>query len=296
MEGIDAAQLAALQKKLSELGVSFVDTLPPAIRRRVRALRGLQAQRDELYEKFLEERAALEAKYAKLYDPLLTRRKEVVTGKAEPTDEEVEAGPESGSAAAAAAAAAEGVVVENNEDGDEKGIPDFWLQAMRHHEAIGPAITDNDAEVLEYVEDIKTGKLTGEEEEGFWLEFHFRDNPFFDNTVLRKEYVMIDEEEQLLDEARGTEIDWKKGKDVTTKLLKKKSKKGGPKGKVQTKREKVDSFFHFFNPPEMPEDESDLDEEEAEELQDHMETDYEMGLALRNKIGGAEQPPECKQQ
>ena len=64
-----------------------------------------------------EERAALEAKYAKLYDPLLTRRKEVVTGKAEPTDEEVEAGPESGSAAAAAAAAAEGVVVENNEDG-----------------------------------------------------------------------------------------------------------------------------------------------------------------------------------
>lgn len=122
---------------------------------------------------------------------------------------------------------------------DEKGIPDFWLQAMRHHEAIGPAITDNDAEVLEFVEDIKTGKLTGEEEEGFWLEFHFRDNPFFDNTVLRKEYVMIDEEEQLLDEARGTEIDWKKGKDVTTKLLKKKSKKGGPKGKVQTKREKV---------------------------------------------------------
>lgn len=53
MEGIDAAQLAALQKKLSELGVRFVDTLPPAIRRRVRALRGLQAQRDELYEKFL---------------------------------------------------------------------------------------------------------------------------------------------------------------------------------------------------------------------------------------------------
>ena len=47
---------------------------------------------------------------------------------------------------------------------------------------------------------------------------------------------------------------------------------------------KVDSFFHFFNPPEMPEDESDLDEEEAEELQDHMETDYEIGLALRNKI------------
>ena len=33
--------------------------------------------------------------------------------------------------------------------------------------------------------------------------------------------------------------------------MKKKAKKGGPRGKPQTKLEKVDSFFNFFNPPEM---------------------------------------------
>ena len=44
------------------------------------------------------------------------------------------------------------------------------------------------------------------------------------------------------------------GKDVTIKVMKKKPKKGekpGAGGKPQMKTEKVDSFFNFFNPPEV---------------------------------------------
>merc|ERR1712032_1363103 len=71
---------------------------------------------------------------------------------------------------------------------------------------------------------------------------------------------------------------------LTTKVMKRKAKKACPSRKAQIKVEKVPSFFHFFSPPDVPEDEDELDEEEAEELQDAMEADFEMGLVFRYKI------------
>jgi nucleosome assembly protein 1-like 1 len=60
--------------------------------------------------------------------------------------------------------------------------------------------------------------------------------------------------------------------------MKKKPKKGGkPDGKPMTKQETVESFFNFFSPPEVPPQGTNLDEKEAENLQELMEEDYEMG-------------------
>lgn len=58
-----------------------------------------------------------------------------------------------------------------------------------------------------------------------------------------------------------TEIEWYPGKILTQKLLKKKPRKGSKNVKPITKTEDCDSFFNFFNPPQVPEDDDDIDED-----------------------------------
>lgn len=54
---------------------------------------------------------------------------------------------------------------------------------------------------------------------------------------------------------QGCEINWKKGKNVTVKTIKKKQKhKSRGSVRTVTKSVQADSFFNFFSPPAMPED------------------------------------------
>ena len=48
---------------------------------------------------------------------------------------------------------------------------------------------------------------------------------------------------------------------MTQKLLKKKPKKGSKNAKPITKTENCESFFNFFNPPQVPEEDEDIDED-----------------------------------
>merc|ERR1719462_333648 len=62
---------------------------------------------------------------------------------------------------------------------------------------------------------------------------------------------------------KGCEIDWKKGKNLTVKTVKKKQKHKN-KGNIRTitKQMKADSFFNFFDPPQVPDDvDAEVDEE-----------------------------------
>merc|ERR1712080_797135 len=79
----------------------------------------------------------------------------------------------------------------------------------------------------------------------------------------------------------GCKIDWKKGKNITQKQVKKKQKhKGRGQTRIITKMVKTDSFFNFFDPPEVPEDEDDLDEE-TEAL---LAVDFEIGHFFRERL------------
>lgn len=54
---------------------------------------------------------------------------------------------------------------------------------------------------------------------------------------------------------QGCEINWKKGKNVTVKTIKKKQKhKSRGSVRTVTKSVQADSFFNFFTPPTMPDD------------------------------------------
>uniref|UniRef100_A0A3Q7GJU3 Nucleosome assembly protein 1 n=1 Tax=Solanum lycopersicum TaxID=4081 RepID=A0A3Q7GJU3_SOLLC len=221
----------------------------------------LKTQHDDLEAKFFEERAALEAKYQKLYQPLYTKRFEIVNGVIE-----VEG------------ATTEAAVADQQVDKDavEKGVPDFWLTAMKNNDVLSEEITERDEEALKFLRDIKWSKI--DDPKGFKLEFFFENNPYFKNTLLTKTYHMIDEDEPILEKAIGTEIEWYPGKCLTQKILKKKPKKGSKNAKPITKTEQCESFFNFFCPPQVPEDEEDIDEDAAEELQNLMELDYDVGF------------------
>ncbi|PIM99365.1 Nucleosome assembly protein NAP-1 [Handroanthus impetiginosus] len=264
----DRADLVnALKNKLQDLAGKHSDVLEnlsPNVRKRVDVLREIQAQHDDLEAKFFEERAALEAKYQKLYQPLYTKRYEIVNGGVEVEGGTTDAEP----------------AMQADKDGD--GVPDFWLTAMKNNEVLAEEISERDEGALKFLKDIKWSRI--DNPKGFKLEFYFDSNPFFKNSVLTKTYHMIDEDEPILEKAIGTEIEWYPGKCLTQKILKKKPKKGSKNAKPITKTEQCESFFNFFSPPQVPQEDDDIDEDAAEELQNLMEQDYDIGSTIRDKI------------
>ncbi|XP_059456719.1 nucleosome assembly protein 1;4-like [Corylus avellana] len=264
-----AGLVNALKDKLQSLAAGHSDileTLSPKVRKRVEVLREIQNQHDELEAKFFEERAALEAKYQKLYEPLYTKRYEIVNGVVEVEGVANEAPADK----------------EEDKAAEEKGVPDFWLTAMKTNEVLAEEISERDEGALKYLKDIKWCRI--DNPKGFKLDFFFDPNPYFTNSVLTKTYHMIDDDEPILEKAIGTEIEWHPGKSLTQKILKKKPRKGSKNAKPITKTESCESFFNFFNPPQVPEDDEDLDEDTAEELQNQMEQDYDIGSTIRDKI------------
>ena len=95
---------------------------------------------------------------------------------------------------------------------------------------------------------------------------------------------MLSEDDGVLEKAVGTKIEWNAGKDVTVKIMKKKPKKGGKDAKPQTKTEKIESFFNFFSPPDVPGEDDEVEEELMEELQALIESDYEVGATIKEKL------------
>ncbi|KAL5202792.1 hypothetical protein ABZP36_013744 [Zizania latifolia] len=199
-----------------------------------------------------------------MYEPLYSKRYEIVNGVVE-VDSVTKEGAE-----------------EPPAEKEEKGVPEFWFNAMKNHEILSEEIQERDEEALKYLKDIKWYRIT--EPKGFKLEFYFDTNPFFKNSVLTKTYHMIDEDEPILEKAIGTEIEWYPGKCLTQKVLKKKPRKGSKNSKPITKTENCESFFNFFSPPQVPDDEEEIDEDTAEQLQNQMEQDYDIGSTIRDKI------------
>ncbi|OAY53160.1 nucleosome assembly protein 1;4 isoform X2 [Manihot esculenta] len=266
----DRADLVnALKNKLQSLAgqhSNVLETLSPIVRKRVEFLREIQSQHDELESKFREERRALEAKYQKLYEPIYAKRYEIVNGVKEVEEFADEVA----------------INQEGDEATEEKGVPDFWLTAMKTNEVVGEEITERDEGALKFLKDIKWYRI--DDPEGFKLEFYFDTNPYFKNSVLTKTYHMIDDDDPILEKTIGTEIEWYPGKCLTKKVLKKKPKKGLKNAKPITKIENCASFFNFFSSPNIPEEDDDLDDDAVEEIQDRMEQDYNIGTTIRDKI------------
>nr|CAG8438714.1 1887_t:CDS:2 [Entrophospora candida] len=180
-----------------------------------------------------------------------------------------------------------------------KGIPEFWLTAMKNVESIENLITEQDEDALKHLVDIRMLYL--EEKPGFKLEFEFDEkNPFFTNKTLSKTYYYQEEPgyggDFIYDHAEGEKINWRLGKNLTVKIETKKQKhKSTKKSRIVKTTVPVDSFFKFFSPPIPPKLKDKLiphaiDWYTGKALKYEETFDYSSNWKEREKI------PECKQQ
>lgn len=181
----------------------------------------------------MEELRALQLKYEALYQENFAKRRGILTGE---------------------------TPVAGAEDAP-KGITGFWYRALANHMQTSQFIESQDVEALKALVDVRSVMRPGND--GFTLEFEFAENPFFTNKVLSKSFVvpnMLDgpDAEEEVEKIEGCDINWKEGKKLTVKLVKKKSKGKGRKGGV--KEEDVPSFFRFFDNTEMLSEETDPEE------------------------------------
>lgn len=217
------------------------------------SIRDIQLEHETLFLDYVREKQQLEDKYEKLFAPMFSRRREKLS---------------------------------------ETPIKLFWFKAFEHCQVLRENITDKDAVALQYLTDVscetvtlnqmeRRGALKGLPVGSYMLTFRFADNPFFENDVLTKTYVMTEDDFEDLDEARGTKVLWKAGKDLTIRTMKKKTKNG----RVLIKQQPTDSFFNFFSPPQgMVDEEGEVDPSVMEELEDVIDADLELGETIRSEV------------
>ena len=227
--------VAMMQNKLSSLvgqSSGYVESLPAPVRRRVAGLKGVQKEHSKLEAEFQEEVLQLEKRYFAKYTPLYEKRAKIINGMSEPTEEEIQAGEEDeeeDEEVAAERAEAD----KNATAADMKGIPEFWLSAMKNT-TLAETITDRDEEALKFLTDIRMEYL---DRPGFRLIFEFSDNEYFTNKTISKTYFYQEESgyggDFIYDHAEGEKIDWKSGQDLTVKIESKKQRnKSKPSWKV----------------------------------------------------------------
>ena len=155
------------------------------------------------------------------------------------------------------------------EDKVVKGIPEFWLTVFKNalKNTRNTTLQEADDPILTKLKDITV--TSNEFPMGFTLHFHFEPNDYFSNGVLTKEYEMKcepSEEDPLSFEGpeifncKGCMINWKEP------LLRKEVKKA--------------SFFDFFDPPQIPDPEVDVDPI----TQDLLLADFAIGQYFRDMI------------
>jgi len=272
----------------AELGEMF-SALPPEVKKRVKALKKIQVEVTKIEAQFYLEMHALECKYLPKYQPYFEKRLAITAGNHEPTEDECDFVGGSDSEAEVTDSVA--AIKLEGEEPKEKvpGIPDFWLTIFRRVDMLAEMTETYDEPILEHLQDIKV-KMSNEPM-GFTLEFYFSPNEYFTNEVLTKSYEMKCELEQEspfsfegpeIVKSIGCTIDWKKGKNVTVILIRKKQKHK-QKGTTRTVTKPVEqaSFFNFFSPPQVPDDpENELDE--ATQLR--LTNDFEVGQYIRERI------------
>merc|ERR1712054_531068 len=272
-----------MQNKLSTLvgrSSGYIESLPPVVRRRVTGLKGIQKDHAKLEAEFQEEVLQLEKKYFAKFTPLYEKRAAIVNGETEPTEEEIAAGKSEEEDEEAEPEA-------NNEEKttaeDAKGIPEFWLSAMKNQISLAELITDRDEEALRALTDIRMEYL---DRPGFRLIFEFAPNDFFTNKQLTKTYYYQEENgyggDFIYDHAEGDKIEWKAGKDLTVKVESKKQRnKNTKQTRVVKKTIPTPSFFDFFNPAKPP---SDEDEDVDDDIEAKLELDYQLGEDIKEKL------------
>ncbi|XP_066599208.1 protein SET isoform X1 [Prorops nasuta] len=117
-----------------------------------------------------------------------------------------------------------------------KRIPNFWVTAFVNNKEIAEILEEDEEDALRYL-----NKLEVEEFEdiksGYRINFHFEENPYFENKTLTKEFHLGSSGDPA---SQSTAIRWKDGGDLTKRSKSKTPLKGRKRGL------KHRSFFDWF--------------------------------------------------
>jgi len=273
----------------------FMALVPKSVRPRIDKLKELHNKRVDLLQEYQKERAALELKFSKLMTPLYEERRDIIAGLHDAT---IADGKEKSDEVGDRVMADEGVVEAVSDDDededtdalfkpDAKGVPAFWSVAISHIDVVAGMMSPEDIESLDYLTDITNKDCA--DGTGFELTFHFsEDNPFFTNRTLTKRYEvpnLFTEDEPILQNVDGTAINWKPGMSLTHREVQQKQRKKST-GEIRTvtKNVRKESFYHFFDPPKLPDINDVVDEAEVNEVESSFEQDYDVAQAFRSHV------------
>lgn len=236
-----------------------------AQKNRLQALKMLQRECVRIEMDFHRHFYALDIKYQEKRQEIYERRKDVINGKGEYNDQFP---PDVVTAVAKAMQQLQFSKSFIDDTENVKGIPNFWLEALKNCTHNDDLIHDCDEEMLSYLLDIKV-ILVNEPELSFTLEFEFAPNPFFANTILTKQYILnCDTNDEFygfsIIKAIGCNIDWKDGMNIT--------------------ENEMGTFFTFFYPPELIENPDDKLTEIASNTFFELQKDFEIGLFIKEKL------------
>lgn len=247
--------------------LQMLTRLPPDVRRRLRALRKLQLQTNNIEMEFHRKEFELEKEFQVKHSAILKKRFDIVSGEYEPIDEECDyPDPDLLQRIDENISLFTHINV-NVAEGCAtpiKGIPNFWLHILYSNAMLDFLLHDGDEDILNHLIDIRT-TYKSEPHFSFILEFEFSENPFFENAILTKEYLLkMKFNDVLLYE--GPEICKTIGCDIKWKSEK---TPGHP------------SFLDFFNPPVLPTDAMDPS---YEDIKNVLESDFEIGNYIKDHI------------
>jgi len=273
----------------------LLDNLPPAVQNRVDELKSLHTNHEDIMKEYLAARAKLESEFQSKTQPLYEKRRDLITGKIDVSAEVVEGEETAGDETSATKTETEtnqrGTNISSNDGENVVGIPKFWVLTLTQMPVTASMISEHDVDCLGYLTDITCDNF--DNGEGFQLNFYFsNDNPYFNNEVLTKRYDvpnLLLADEPILKNVEGCEIQWKEGKTLLERKVKKQQRGTGKNsGQVRTvtKTEPCDSFFKFFVPPKMPgNDQLDTTtEEEVMKIEAAFDEDYDVAQALRSHV------------
>ncbi|XP_052888286.1 protein SET isoform X1 [Anopheles moucheti] len=99
-----------------------------------------------------------------------------------------------------------------------KRVSNFWIVAIMNHPQISCILEQEEEDCLQYLEKLEVEEFE-DIKSGYRILFHFEENPFFDNTVLTKEFKLGSNGESP--SSTSTTIKWKPEHDLTKMLPKK---------------------------------------------------------------------------
>lgn len=171
---------------------------------------------------------------------------------------------------------------------DQKGIPGFWLTAMKNNRILGVQIEKKDEKLLKHLIDIE--HIAIENSNDFMLKFYFTPNDYIQNTVITKRYIMHssnanDEGRKNIKKIECTPIKWRNGMNLLEPPKQEKGKGKKKKSKKEIAQEE-ETFFKFFTAKEAIKgdpDKDDLDEEDENKL-DLLEEDFDNAMEFIDEL------------